>query len=121
MFFDPPKKTPPDGKPDVRPPKWVFSTPHPEGVFSTRFTDIRGHLMDDATNLHRVAQVVNTTRRSNPGSSSGPAIPTELTTWSGEADVNIDPATYCLGRCLMSTRCRPVMNMSSVRRHQISR
>jgi len=77
--------------------------------------------MDDATNLHRVAQVVNTTRRSNPGSSSGPAIPTELTTWSGEADVNIDPATCCLGRCLMSTRCRPVMNMSSVRRHPISR
>ena len=70
-FFDPPKKTPPDGKPGVRPPKWVFSTPHSGGGVFTRFTDIRGHLMDDATNLHRVAQVVNTTRRSNPGSSCG--------------------------------------------------
>ena len=70
-FFDPPKRPPQTGG---YPKMGVFDPPKgtPQtGVFSTPFLGSCRSLMDDATNLHRVAQVVNTTRRSNPGSSRG--------------------------------------------------
>jgi hypothetical protein len=71
VFSTPLKRTPKIGgvakkgvfDPHFGPPIWRVFRPPNLGILRT--------LMDDATNLHRVAQVVNTTRRSNPGSSCG--------------------------------------------------
>jgi hypothetical protein len=71
VFFDPPKRTPLGWQTLRTTPKMgVFDPPSGGGVF-TGFTVIPRILDDRPPIFTRVAQVVNTTRRSNPGSSCG--------------------------------------------------
>ena len=95
----------------------VFSTPPSGGYFYKHPTNLDGRCHQSSQD----AVVVNTSALYSHRVILGTRNPDGADHMVGRGWCQHRSATCCLEICLMPMRCRPVMYMSSVRRHQISR